>query len=318
MRRALVVGVNDYPTSPLGGCVNDAKRIAQLLAKNHDGSPNFDCEILTGPPDLLTKGSLRKKLSALFGNDADVALFYFSGHGLLNPALGGYLVTPDFTSGDEGVAMQDVLALANGSRARERVIILDCCHSGALGQIPAVSPQQPTVVLNEGVSVLTASRDYQPAVERSGAGVFTSLVCAALEGGASDVVGKVTVASIYTYVDESLGPWEQRPLFKLNVARLSPVRECKPVVELPILRLLPRYFSKPTDEYKLDPSYEPTEQPRHSEHEQIFGHLQKFRAARLLEPIGEEHLYYAAVNSKSCSLTALGRHYWKLAHAGQI
>lgn len=317
MRRALLVGVDAYPQGPLRGCVNDARRVATLLEKHHDGSPNFSCQVVTVPTASLTRSALRQKLEALFADDADVALFYFSGHGTVN-SRGGFIVTPDATRYDEGVAMQDILTLAGTSRAREAVIILDCCNSGALGQVPALGAETATAVLRDGVSVLTASRDDQSAIERNGAGVFTSLLCAALEGGASDVVGKVTMASAYAYIDESLGPWDQRPLLKANVARLSPLRQCRPVVSLDLLRLLPSYFPAETAEFPLDPSYEPDAKPPHPEHEKIFGHLQKYRAARLLEPVGEEHMYFAAMNSKSCRLTPLGQHYWKLAHAGQV
>lgn len=317
MRRALVVGIDDYPQAPLRGCVNDARRVADLLAKHQDGSPNFECQVLAVAPATVTKGLLRQKIGALFANDADLALFYFSGHGTVNN-LGGYLVTPDATRNDEGVSMQDVLTFANNSRVREAVVVLDCCHSGAFGQLPALGNQNTTAALREGVSVLTATREYQSAVEVRGAGVFTSLLCAALEGGASDVLGKVTLASAYAYVDEALGAWEQRPLFKAHVARLSPLRECRPVVSIELLRLLPQYFKDPGAEFKLDPSYEPDASPRHPENERVFGHLQRFRAARLLEPVGEEHMYFAAMNSKSCRLTPLGLHYWRLANAGKI
>ncbi len=34
MKKALVVGIDDYPSSPLGGCVNDANAIATLLETN--------------------------------------------------------------------------------------------------------------------------------------------------------------------------------------------------------------------------------------------------------------------------------------------
>ena len=36
MRRALIVGVDDYPTSPLRGCVNDASEVARLLRRHQD------------------------------------------------------------------------------------------------------------------------------------------------------------------------------------------------------------------------------------------------------------------------------------------
>jgi hypothetical protein len=155
-------------------------------------------------------------------------------------------------------------------------------------------------------------------VEKSGGGLFTSLVCDALDGGAADVSGKVTVAGIYAYVDEALGAWDQRPLFKIHVSKLVPLRNCETAVDLKILRMLPQYFKSPSDEYALDPSYEPTAEPRHPEHEEIFVHLQRLRAARLIVPVGEEHLYYAAMKSKSCRLTALGVHYWHLAKSRKI
>ena len=93
---------------------------------------------------------------------------------------------------------------------------------------------------------------------------------------------------------------------------------CNPEVELQVIRLLPTYFPSPDYEYKLDSSYEPDADPRNPVNEKIFGHLQKFRAARLLVPVGEEHMYYAAIRSKSCKLTPLGQFYWHLANEGKL
>lgn len=44
-RKALVIGIDNYQTSPLHGCVNDAKEIASLLKNNEDGSKNFDVRL---------------------------------------------------------------------------------------------------------------------------------------------------------------------------------------------------------------------------------------------------------------------------------
>jgi len=71
-------------------------------------------------------------------------------------------------------------------------------------------------------------------------------------------------------------------------------------------------------DYLLDPSYEPDAEPRNPEHEAIFGDLQKFRAARLLVPVDEDHLYFAAMRSKACRLTPTGRFYWNLANGGKL
>jgi len=316
MRRALIVGIDDYPEVPLSGCVNDANRMRDILSRNEDGSPNFECRTLLAPTGEVTRVVLKENIKELFAYEAEVALLYFSGHGMVNN-LDGYVITQDYEVHDEGVAMSEILALANKSRTHEVVVVLDCCHSGALGQSPAI--REDHSVLRLGVSVLTASGASQPAVEATGrGGVFTSLVCAALNGGASDVLGNVTVAAIYAYVEQMLGAWEQRPLFKSHVSKLVPLRRCKAVIDMAILRLLPQYFAEPDVEFALDPSFEPDAKPRNQENETIFSHLQKYRAARLLVPVGEEHMYYAAMNCKSCKLTPLGQFYWKLAKGRKL
>lgn len=312
---SLLVGIDDYPTSPLAGCVNDATRMHDLLQRNHDDSPNFECKKLAAPSEAVTRAALKQAVEDLFKRQADVALFFFAGHGTANN-LGGYLVTQDARQYDEGLSMTDVLTMANNSPAQERIIILDCCHSGAMGQLPAVN--NDAAMIKEGVSILSACRESEVSVEKGGGGLFTSLVCDALSGGAADVCGKVTIAGIYAYADEALGGWDQRPLFKIHVSKLVPLRDCPPAVDLKVLRLLPKYFPSPNHEYPLDPSYEPDAEPHHPEHEKIFGHLQEMRAARLVEPMGEKHMYFAAMNSKSCKLTALGVHYWHLANSGKI
>ncbi len=316
MRKALIVGIDDYPGAPLSGCVNDAKRVCDVLSKNQDGSPNFDCRTLLAPRGNITRHVLRENLKNLFAHEAEVVLFYFSGHGTVNN-LGGYLVTQDYEVHDEGVLMSEIITLANRAKIREVVIILDCCHSGALGEIPTINEDH--AVLRQGVSVLTASGASQSAAEESGkGGVFTSLVCDALNGGASDVLGNVTVAAVYTYVDQTLGAWEQRPLLKTHVSRLISLRKCDPIVDRRILRLLPTYFQEPDAEFALDPSFEPTAEPKNKENQEIFLHFQDLRDAGLLAALDADHLFYAAVNSKACKLTLLGQFYWNLAKGGKL
>lgn len=315
MRRALIVGIDAYPSAPLAGCVNDAAAIEALLARNDDNSPNFDTRLVAAPDEQITRATLKRDIQELFKDEADIALFYFSGHGTENN-LGGYLVTPDAKQYDEGVAMSDVLTAANQSPAKEAVIFVDCCHSGALGQLPAIDNQNANI--REGVSILTASRASQSAIEADGAGLFTTLVCAALEGGAADILGKVTSASVYTYIDESLGAWDQRPLYKAHVATLTPLRQAAPALDVTILRRPPEWFDGADAVFALDPSFEPDAEPEHPENEAVFACLQRCRAAKLVEPVDEEHMYYAAMNSTGCRLTSLGQHYWRLANAGRI
>lgn len=315
MRRALLVGIDHYESSPLTGCVNDATKLAAILSRNADGSPNFQCRTVTSKSEKVSRAVLRRDIEALFDCNCDVVFFFFAGHGTVNN-LGGYLVTQDAQRYDEGVAMADVLTFANRSRAKERIIVLDCCHSGALGQLPALANDQ--AVISEGVTVLSACRQTEYAVEQDGGGAFTGLVYDALDGGAADILGKVTVASIYAYVDQTFGPWEQRPLFKSHVSRLAPLRTCKSAVPIEDIRLLPSLFDVADRELRLDPSFEPTVDPRNTDNERIMRILQRFHAAHLVEPVMAEHMYYAAIESKSCRLTPLGQFYWRLANSGQV
>jgi hypothetical protein len=309
------VGIDDYPDAPLNGCVNDARNLAALLERNHDGSPNFTCRLMLAPGESISRPSLRRAVEELFNANAEFVIFYFSGHGTENN-LGGHLVTPDATDYDDGVALTDILTLANKSKVPHVMILLDSCYSGAFGSIPAMASD--TVNLRPGVSVLTASRATELAVEQDGSGVFTNLVCGALEGGAADPRGIVTAAGIYSYVDQALGPWDQRPLFKAHVSSLEPIRQCLPAVPLETLRRIPEWFQQPGDEFPLDPSYESTVEGHDPEKSKVFECLQKLRSAHLVEPIGEQHMYWAAMHNKACVLTPLGRHYWRLAKEQRI
>lgn len=315
MKRALIVGVDDYPSAPLHGCVHDANSVASVLEANGDGSPNFAVKVMTSPGDSVTRASLREAIDTLFAGEVDVALLYFSGHGYID-GTGGYLVTTDVAAYDEGVGMDYILALANQSKAKNRIILLDCCHSGAFGT-PAVAGGQ-TSQLADGMTVLTASRDSESALEVDGRGLFTALVVDALQGGACDLRGHVSPGSVYAYVDQALGPWDQRPVFKTNVSQFTSLRSVAPPVPLEILRKLPEYFPEPQSEFPLGPSYEFTTDVADDAHVAVFKDLQKMAGVGLVVPVDEEHMYFAAMNSKACRLTALGYQYWRLAQERKL
>ena len=315
--KALIVGIDDYSQAPLGGCVNDAEEIAKLLETNEDGSPNFSVKLKL---NIQTKAELLKNLHSLFKEgESDIALFYFSGHG--TDEMAGQIVTPDFNGYDMGISMNDILQIANASKSRNKIIILDCCYSGKLGDF---SDNSPNANIGKGVTILTASNRDEVAIEDgiTGHGVFTELLIQGLKGGAADVGGNITPASLYSFVDQSLGAWEQRPLFKTNITGFLPIRPVEANVSNKLLRKLHQYFAEATSEFQLDPSFEFTNTPEvtheykepFAKEENVgkFKELQLYESVGLIEPVGEEHMYFAAMNSKSCRLTPLGLHYWKL------
>lgn len=321
-RKALVVGINEYPNCPLHGCCNDSELIGDLLAKHGDGEPNFSVKKID---NIETKAELREMIDKCFSGEADIALFYFSGHGHID-SVGGYLVTPDYTDYDWGVSLQDLLTIANKSKCKERIIILDCCYSGFMGNI--TTEGQNTAIINEGVTILTASRKDEVSMELDGHGIFTTLLAEALRGGAADVTGHISVGGIYAFIDKALGPWEQRPVFKTNVTRFTSLRNVVPQVDRRIIRKICEYFTDEETLLDLDPSFEPTnmENVRHQiiepyaneKNTKIFSDLQKLEGIGLVVPVEEDHMYFAAMNSKSCKLTAIGKQYWRLVKEEKI
>ena len=317
MKRALLVGIDTYDAfDALSGCVNDVVATAPLLARNDDGLPNFDCQILANARQGVGRDRLRQAVTKLLAPGADVALLYAAGHGIeRNGEV--VLATTDGTPQTPGIGMPEILAAAAHSTVREVILILDCCFSGAVAQVPQMASD--AAVLRPGIAILTASRNDQPAAETvERRGLFSTMLCDGLAGGAADVLGKVTIGGLYAYLSECFGPWDQRPMLKANIEREHELRRCPSAVPLANIRRLPLLFPTPDHEFLLDPSYEPDALPPHPENERIFAILQQCRSAKLLVPIGTEHLYFAAMESRSCQLTPLGRHYRHMAEKGWL
>ena len=313
----MIVGIDHYQyISPLGGCVNDAHGVKAMLDRHADGSVNFGTKILvgTGPSDLVTRAELKNAVRELFVDDTDVSLFYFAGHGYIE-STGGYLCAGDCKTGDDGLPLAEIMSIANGSLARNKIIVLDSCHSGALGDSHT---NKQISEIAEGMTILTASTKGQYAAEQNGGGLFTDLLLDALGGAAANLVGEVTPGSVYAHIDQSLGSWSQRPVFKTNVKTFVSLRKVQPPLPLSDLRRIAEFFPAAGHEFQLDPGYEPEHPDADPKKTPIFTILQKYNRVNLAVPVGAPHPYHAAVESKTMKLTALGEHYRRLVEAGLL
>lgn len=332
MNKALIVGIDHYDSiGSLHGAVNDAYSVKTVLERHADGTVNFAQPKMltgTGPGSRVTRSELRAAVKELFRDDSDIALLYFAGHGYID-GTGGFLCASDCTEGHDGLALSDVMKFANKSPAKNKVIILDSCHSGIAGASEHVTQ---VAEIREGVTILTASTAEQYSMESGGSGVFTTLLVDALNGAAANLVGQITPGSVYAHIDQSLGAWAQRPVFKTNVKRFVSLRTADAPVELSDLKRITELFMDPARELALDPSYEPERgEPGDAPTEPAasipppdpvknvdFAVLQKLAKVNLVRPVGAEHMWHAAMNSKACELTVLGQHYWRLANEGLI
>jgi uncharacterized caspase-like protein len=190
MRKALVVGIDYYEhIGGLSGCVNDANRVKALLERDEDRSPNFEVMLktATNAKSRISRRQLKDAIQELFRSDDEIALLYFAGHGHVE-STGGYICGSDVDNGDEGLALPEIIAMATACRARNRIIILDSCYSGSLGD-DTLNPGIAEVA--EGMTILTASTKDQYASEESGGGVFTNLLVDALLGAAANLMGDI-------------------------------------------------------------------------------------------------------------------------------
>lgn len=141
---AVVIGINDYQSGipPLRTAVNDARKIADLLEKEHEYtliSPpepiNQNKAWMDGNATLANLNDLLKNLKKRIGKN-DRLLFYFAGHGIaLNSEDGpqGFLIPQDAKHGDTNtyLPMSQLRNALGELPCRHCLIILDCCYSGA-------------------------------------------------------------------------------------------------------------------------------------------------------------------------------------------
>jgi len=226
-RDALVVGVNTYQyLSGLQAPARDAEAIAQRLHSQGEFRVHRLPEIInSGQPQIglktpVTLRDLEAALISLFkpkgANVPHTALFYFSGHGIQREAgiQEGYLAPSDSNPdvGFYGLSLFWLRRLLQESPVRQRIILLDCCHSGEflnfLEADPGARPGTDRLFM-------AASREYEAAYESLDGtySVFTQALLTGLDPQRSET-GIVTNHSLTTSVNNALKGELQQPLFE--------------------------------------------------------------------------------------------------------
>lgn len=325
-RRALIVGINTYQFGHnLTTCVSDAEAMGQLLEEHEDKRPNYDCRVLldqTEDEAPITMAVLREACTQLFSDTKDDVLFYFSGHGALSH-FGGHLCASDSVRNNIGVPMQEIMQLAYDSKARDIVMILDCCHSGDLGNqaiLRAGSGGEILAALREDMTIIAASHATESSFEGRKYSAFTEFLLDGLSGAAADHLGSITAPSIYAYVERRFS-WKdrQRPVYKTNATGIPVIRQSAPAIDRVKLRRLVALFPDEKYRYALDSEYEPHDRdgnlPTNANLEKfgIATLFKEYRDAGLLKPTDPtEQLYQTALKGHTVELTARGREFWWL------
>jgi len=213
---AVVIGISQYreeviPKVPYA--TKDAGAVAQLL-ETQAGIPKTHIKLLTDAK--ATIGDFRNH----FGDwlrmrvKADSTVYvYYAGHGTPDPKTGeAFLVPweghPDFPSGL--YPLNELYATLNKLPAKEVVVLLDSCFSGAAGRSVLAKGARPMVISVENpllaggkVIVLAAATGNQISsdYDKAGHGLFTSALLTGLQGEAdADHDGIVTLKEVFPFV----------------------------------------------------------------------------------------------------------------------
>jgi Caspase domain len=209
--RALLIGNSTYPADEhslqtLKGPVKDIAVLNRALVDADTGL--FADADVTLLPEVTSTRAIRA-LGRFFGTAGrdDVLLFYFSGHGQLDQLGRLHLCMQDTELTDllaTAVSSARINEFADASRARNVVIVLDCCYSGAFR-----GGELGNAVAGPGRYVLTSCRSTQlanDATAENSTSHFTQHLVDGLLGAAidHDADGYVTFSDLYAYVDRRL------------------------------------------------------------------------------------------------------------------
>ncbi len=211
---ALVVGIETYrgiPKADYGE--NDAKRMRAHLEALGVPSPNII--LLTG--QAASRSDLAKYLQewlpANVSADSRV-YFYYSGHGAPDPQTGSAYIVP--WDGDPAFPKSTAYSLAQVYQdleklpAKEAVVMLDACFSGAGGRSVLAPGARPLVTVNEAgpsatgkVSLIAAAgaNEIAGGLELRRQGLFSYFLMRGLSGAAdADADKSVTLGELQVYL----------------------------------------------------------------------------------------------------------------------
>lgn len=227
-RQALVVGINEYShLHRLNAPAEDAEAIAQLLQawgkfkiwRLSEVKDKENNATRVGKTTPVTVQQLQDKLIQLFQPNSDqipeMALFYFSGHGLRTDrgVQEGFLATSDINTDHNnwGLSLDWLRKLLQNSPIRRQIVWLDCCYSGELLNFDAADPG------NRGQGFdrffVAASRSYEEAYEETigNHGVLTSALLKGLNPQ-HRADGIVTNRTLTIFIEQALKSSPQQPL----------------------------------------------------------------------------------------------------------
>ena len=179
-RIALIVGISQYETHTklgnLSAPVNDAQRVYDVLSEYGgfdmlyplplaDGKVGSSGKVLA----QVLRDKLREVLNPQAGEEVELAVFYFSGHGVSHHGMASYLSATDDPL---AVPLSFLTELVEDSTVKNLCVWLDCCHSG---EVLKFKPSE-----KKSFCLVAASTADGEALAKNGQSLLTEILCEAL------------------------------------------------------------------------------------------------------------------------------------------
>jgi formylglycine-generating enzyme required for sulfatase activity len=250
-RLALIIANSDFADPKLcrlNTPLQDAEALAEVLGDPAIG--DFAVTLLVDKDER----EVRRKIARLYARrkKSDLLLLYYSGHGIRDAHGDLYLATRDTEMDLVGATALDaayVRTQIDKSGSQRKVVVLDCCHSGAFAKAglgDSVGTEDAFAGSGFGRVILTASDALELAWEggewlgEGQSSVFTHFLVEGLRTGAADLDGdgKIALDELYDYVYERIltsghakqtpHKWAQKVQGQIVIARAP-----RPEVALP-------------------------------------------------------------------------------------
>ncbi len=210
---AVLIGINEYASYPLKGCVSDARLMEKYLTEDL-GVPRDRIQLLLGSKERTSLGviypSRTNIIGALLGiiNNSEILngdniIIYYSGHGSSYPfeGKGGAIEYIEALCpidrdaiGDDGKPVPDIsdrefntiLTQISRVKGHRITVILDCCHSGSVSRglpepgarvSPATERATPQVCSSLGTRFCGVLLAIHPFCRRTGAQIWILTSC---------------------------------------------------------------------------------------------------------------------------------------------
>lgn len=239
--RALLIGVNDYATSPLATPLVDVAEVGRVLADVQ----GFSCRELANPTTAEVRGALRELAMTVVKDDR--LILYFAGHGVLNEGEHGpegHVLLRDADERDPStyLAMSEIAGVLSDLPCRHVLVVMDCCYAGAFRwsglrdiiHSKTVSRQRydrfvesPAwqVIVSAAADQTAADRGRHAGISEGGNSPFAAAFAAGLAGAADlNRDGLITASELYVFLRDRVER-ESEARGRLQTPGLFPLRK---------------------------------------------------------------------------------------------